>query len=128
MSEIQDKGRVWLRGHVKPVFAIRVNSKIVIPGGDEEQATCWTSGNGVCVDCHLRDQNVRIARWFPLTGEGDAPGTLFSGFDQTKHADIVAFVSTTPLVKEVKFEGENYLGVKDLSAEAFWELAELGKK
>ncbi len=128
MLEVQDKGRVWLRGNVRPVFALRINSKIVIPGCDEEQCVYWVSGDGLCVDCHQPGTGLRIARWFPLSGEGDTPGTLFSGFDLTKHADILAFVPTSPSVKSVEYEGEDYQRVKDLDSEQFWQFADLEKR
>ncbi len=121
MNEIEDTGKVWLRGKVKPVYAVKLNGQIIIPDleiGDD--AICWPVESGLCVDLHHKAKQKRIARWFPNNIKGDAQGTLFSGFDKTKHADILAVLQDNSAVLEKCYEDDEYQEIAALDAQAFW--------
>ncbi len=126
MSEIEDRGKVWLRGKVKPVLAVRFGGCIIIPELEQgDLAEAWGSAKGLCVDIHDKPKGIRIARWFSKEVKGDVPGTLFSGFDDTKHADILAVLPDNPAVLEKIFQDEAYREVETMAPKIFWEMASL---
>ncbi len=126
MVDIQDRGKVWLRGKVKPIPAVKFEESIIILDLEYgDLATVWGSADGLCVDLHIINEGTRIARWFPKEAQGNTSGTLFSGFDNTKHADILAVLPDNPVVLEKKFSGETYGEVKDLSPESFFDYSGL---
>lgn len=82
MPEIKDIGKVWVRGKNSPIFAIRVDDKIFVPGRDGEVAkTWWVEDEHLCVD-------LSEVRRFSLSLPATASATLFSGFENTKHGDV----------------------------------------
>ncbi len=126
MSDIQDEGKVWLRGKVKPIPAVKYVGTILIPDIEYgEIAKVWGTAQGLCVDVHIKETETRIARWFPKEIKGDSAGTLFSGFDNTKHADILAVLPGNPAVLEKEFIGDGYRTVEEMSSEKFFEYAKL---
>ncbi len=126
MEEISDSGKVWLKGRVKPVVAVRMSEVILIPGFEEDdEIEFWGDKGRLCVDVHSVRQNIRIARLFSPGLEGTVPGTLFSGFTQTKHADILAVLPDGDGVQELRFEGADYRDVADLDRDVFWKRAAL---
>ncbi|QPJ63314.1 MAG: hypothetical protein G3M70_16095 [Candidatus Nitronauta litoralis] len=126
MSDIQDEGKVWLRGQVKPLPAVKFEDSIVIPDLQYgEISTVWGVAQGLCVDVHIKEMKTRIARLFPKDIHGDSPGTLFSGFDNTKHADILAALPDNKAVLEKTFCGDDYGKVELMSPKTFFEFANL---
>lgn len=124
MSDIQDEGKVWLRGKVKPVPAVKYVGTILIPDMEYgEVAKVWGTPQGLCVDVHIKEIETRIVRWFPKGTQGDTPGTLFSGFDNTKHADILAVLPDNPAVQEKKFTEDEYRKVETMNSEKIFEYA-----
>ena len=128
MPEIKDTGKVWIRGQVGTTFAVKVDEKVFVPGQEEGQSVeYWLEGNFLCVDLHSLDQNIRIARRFPLNLEANHPATLFNGFSKTKHADVKVITYKDEGVAEKIFTGEEYGNIQNLTRYAFWQLAELSK-
>ena len=124
MREIMDTGKVWLRGKVKPDYALRVGDIIFVPGKDaDDEINCWLEGDFLCVDLQDQKRQRRIARKFPLQAAGTAPAALFSGFTKTKHADIIAVTQHDPGVEEYIIQGEDYSGarVHEMSCREFWK-------
>lgn len=120
MEECDDKGKVWLRGRVKPVLAVRLGDRILVPGyEDEEKITCKARDGILSVDVNDTSSQTRIFREFPAGVEGSAPGTLFSGFTNTKHADILAVLPDSPGVRERRFEGPDYETVVGMDGTEF---------
>ena len=67
MPEIKDIGKVWIRGKTGTSFAVKVDETVFVPGQEEGQSIeYWLEENSLCVDLHDPDQNLRIARRFPL--------------------------------------------------------------
>jgi len=128
MTEIKDNGKVWIRGQVGTTFAVKVNEKVFVPGQEEDQLIeYWLEGNFLCVDLHNPDQNIRIARRFPLSLKATHPATLFNGFNKTKHADVKVITYKDEGVAEKIFKGEQYVegNIQNLTRDAFWRLAGL---
>jgi len=122
MLEINDTGKVWMRGKIKPDFAVRVGEIIIVPGKDEDdEINYWVEGEFFCVDLQDKKKHKRVARTFPLKAEGTAPGSLFSGFKKTKHADILAVTPDGAGVVEYVVEGEEYINssIQSLSSHEF---------
>lgn len=128
MPEIKDTGKVWIRGQVGTAFAVKVNEKVFVPGQAEGQSIeYWLEENFLCVDLHNPDQNIRIARQFPLGLEATHPATLFNGFNKTKHADIQVITYEDEGVAEKIFKDEEYAedNIQKMTRDAFWQLAGL---
>lgn len=128
MPEIKDTGKVWIRGQVGTAFAVKVDEKVFVPGQEEGQSIdYWLEENYLCVDLHGPDQNMRIARRFPLNLEALHPATLFNGFNKTKHADVKIISYEDEGVAEKIFKGEEYSknNVRSMSRDAFWLQADL---
>ncbi len=124
MPEIMDTGKVWIQGKVTPDYALRVEDKIFVPGKDaDDEINFWVAGNFLCVDLLNRKRGKRVARKFPLKAEGTAPAALFSGFNQTKHADIMAITSHAAGVEEYIIQGEDYNNARihELNCRGFWK-------
>ncbi|PIQ97486.1 MAG: hypothetical protein COV67_03930 [Nitrospinae bacterium CG11_big_fil_rev_8_21_14_0_20_56_8] len=120
MKPVDDQGKVWGKGFFRPVFAVRVGDKIFIPGAEEdEEVTCWREERFLVADCLNRNRNRRTLRRLPLDLVPEMTGTLFSGFDATRHADIVAVHPGQEGVEEYVIEGEPYRthGIENLSPE-----------
>ncbi len=128
MPEIKDNGKVWIRGNPETTFAVKVDEKVFVPGQEEGQSIeYWLEENFLCVDLHGPDQNIRIARRFPLDLEATHPASLFNGFKKTKHADIKVITCEDEGVAEKIFKDEEYAEghIQSMSRDAFWQLAGL---
>jgi hypothetical protein len=126
MPEIKDTGKVWLRGQFGTVFAVKVDEQVFVPGQEDGQSIdYWLEGDFLCVDLHDRDQNIRIARLFPMSLEATHPATLFNGFNKTKHADVKVIVCEDEGVAEKIFKDEDYDDIQNLTPDAFWKRAGL---
>jgi len=126
MAEILDTGKVWLRGRPGTAFAIKVDDKVFVPGSEENQTLdYWVNDECLCVDAHDLNQNIRVARKFPLDLPPTHPATLFNGFNKTKHADVKVILNEDPGILERVFEGAEYekMGVAAMARKEFWELA-----
>ena len=87
MPEVKDIGKVWIRGKASPVFAVRVDDKIFVPGKEGEAVKTWrVEGESLCVDLCVGE--VCVSRRFSLNLPSVVPATLFSGFENTKHGDV----------------------------------------
>ena len=128
MPEIKDDGKVWIRGKPGTSFAVKVDEKVFVPGGEEGQSSeYWVERNFLCVDLHSPDQNIRIARRFPLSLEPTHPASLFNGFKKTKHADVKVITYEDEGVAEKIFKDEGYAEghIQNMSRDAFWKLVGL---
>ena len=106
IEEIQDSGKVWCKGSSRPVHAVRVGNKIFATGKEEGQSIeCRVDGDMLCVDLHEPERKVRVARKTPLDLEPTLQGTLFSGFTQTKHADVLIVSSDHDRIEEEIISG-----------------------
>ncbi|MFQ5481414.1 MAG: hypothetical protein ACE5ER_01545 [Nitrospinaceae bacterium] len=117
---------MWLRGATRPVFALRVDDRIIAPGveASQEYAT-WVEKGRLCVDIMDSGRACRIARAFPLDAAGTVDGSLFNGFVRTQHADVRVLTPDSPGVREIRFTGEQFEEVRNLSREDFWDRAGL---
>ena len=130
MPEIKDNGKVWIRGQFGTVFAVKVDELVFVPGQEDGQSIeYWLEGNFLCVDLHDPDQNVRIARLFPLSLEATHPATLFNGFDKTKHADVKVVTCEDMGVAEKVFKNGAYTegNIQNLTRDSFWQLVGLSR-
>lgn len=109
MSEIDDDGKIWLRGHTKPEYGIRIGELyFVISKEDSEQINCFIHENNLLVDLHNSMDKYRIILKFSLDLKPSSLGTLFNGFKKTKHADIKAITYKDKEVKKLVIDGETY--------------------
>jgi hypothetical protein len=109
MREIQDTGKVWIRGTVGPVFAIRVADKIFVPGQEEGQTIdYWVDGDFLCVGLHDPRKKIRLVRRFDISLPAATPASLFSGFERTKHADAQVVTYRDKGVKTHIMQGKDY--------------------
>ncbi len=125
MAEITDTGKVWMRGSATTSFAIKVDNKVFVPGGEPHQnIDFWVTDEYLCVDIHDKEFNKRWGRKFSLNLESKHPATLFNGFNKTKHADIKVIHFEDPGVEECTIYGENYINKKvgGLNRDDFWKL------
>lgn len=129
MPEITDSGKIWIQGHSRTSFAVKVDGKIIVIGREEGHtlAAHWIDKNHLCVDLHDPKQESRIARRFPLDQKATHPAALFSGFKKTKHADLLVCTHNDPGVEEFIIRGSDYnhQQIKSMSREEFWKLARL---
>ena len=124
MAEIKDNGKVWMKGSVLPVSAVRVDDKIFATGQKEDQtAELWLENEGLCVDLHDLQKGERTARFIPLNSKANLPGTLFNGFEKTKHSDVLVVACDAVGTKEKSISGIKYQegGFKTLDPRTFWE-------
>tara|TARA_B100001123_G_C14769005_1_gene811912 strand:+ start:126 stop:515 length:390 start_codon:yes stop_codon:yes gene_type:complete len=125
MAEIKDTGKVWVKGSVGPVYAVRIDGKVFATGKEFGQnEKLWLENDGLCLDLHNIKKGERTARVIPLNSQATLAGTLFNGFENTKHADVLIVAFDTEGAKEKIISGEEYLnkGIKDLDCAAFWEI------
>ncbi|MZH41326.1 MAG: hypothetical protein F3740_05920 [Nitrospinae bacterium] len=123
MEKIEDSGKVWIKGSSSPTHAVRVGNKIFATGKSEEQAIeCWLDQNMLCVDLNNSREEIRIAKKFPLNTEPGLSGTLFNGFTQTKHADVLIVSSDSEQVEEKMVSGDFYKEGKynSMGSREFW--------
>ncbi len=130
MAEIQDDGKVWIRGQSGTAFAVKVDEKVYVPGQENGQSIeTWLEGEFLCVDLHSPDRQIRIARRYPLNLEATHPASLFNGFKKTRHADVRVITFEDDGVAEKVFKGDDYLqeDIQGLSRETFWHKAGLSR-
>ena len=123
MAKIKDTGKVWVIGSVGPVHAVRVEDLIIATGKKEDQnIEVWIENKGLCIDLHNSNQQQRIARFIPLDIKPTLLGTLFNGFEKTKHADVLIVASDAGQTKEISISGKYYKegGFNTLDAQTFW--------
>ncbi len=124
MAKIHDTGKVWIRGRIKPEYAVRVGERFFVPGKeDSDDIHCWVEGEFLCVDLHDKNGERRVARKISLNASASAPAALFSGFEKTKHSDVIAVTANDDGVKEFVVEGAKYRNgnIKELNSQKFWE-------
>jgi hypothetical protein len=131
MTEIDDTGKVWIKGKFSPEYALRVGTKVIVPGEQEDdKLTTWVSDNALWTDIHCPEQKRRILRKFALDLAATTPATLFNGFTKTKHADVEVITSADSGVREVKLEGEEYVShhLEKLDSQQFLEWVNINSK
>lgn len=90
MRKINDSGKIWLRGSVRPEYGVRVGDNYFVVGEGDSQSTIYSVyENHLFVVLHYSEKK-RIYRRFSLNLIPKSKGTLFNGFNETKHADIKA--------------------------------------
>ena len=79
---------------------------------------------GLCLDLHNSAKEERTARFIPLNNPAELAGTLFNGFENTKHADVPIVAFNGEGTKQKTISGENYRkkGIKDLDRFTFWKV------
>jgi hypothetical protein len=109
MSEIKDTGKVWMKGSVGTAHAVRIDDKVFATGQKEGQyINLWIDNEGLCIDLHDSKLAERTARHIPLDTPALLPGTLFNGFEKTKHADVLIVSADSEGVKEKTVTGKEY--------------------
>ena len=110
MKNIDDEGKIWLKGSEKPEYGVRVGNLYFITGKeDSETISSFIYQNYLFVDLDNKEKKYRIFRRFSLDLVPEIPGTLFNGFEKTKHADIKVVTYRDNRVESFKIDGENYL-------------------
>ena len=122
MEEIKDIGKVWIKGSVGPVHAVRIDDTIFATGKNEDQNIEIWINKGLCLDLHNFKKGERTARFIPLYIKPTLFGTLFNGFEKTKHADVLIVASDGIQIKEISISGEQYQagGFNNLDSKKFW--------
>ena len=101
MRKINDSGKIWLRGSVRPEYGVRVDDNYFVVGEGDSQSTIYSVyENHLFVVLHYPEQKRRIFRRFSLDLIPKSKGTLFNGFNETKHADIKAITYQDDGVEE----------------------------
>ena len=101
MRNINDSGKIWLRGSVRPGYGVRVGDNYFVVGeGDSQSAIYSVYENHLFVVLHYPEKRKRIFRRFSLSLIPKSKGTLFNGFNETKHADIKAITYQDEGVEE----------------------------
>ena len=109
MPEIKDTGKVWMKGSVGTAYAVRVDDKVFATGQKEGQSVdLWLDNEGLCVDLHDPKLGERTARFIPLNTPATLNGTLFNGFEKTKHADVLIVSADSVEVKMKSVSGKEY--------------------
>jgi hypothetical protein len=124
MSEIKDSGKVWMKGSVGTAHAVRINDKVFATGQKEGQSIdLWVDNNGLCIDLHDSKLAERTARLIPIDTPASLPGTLFNGFEKTKHADVLIVSANSNEVKEKTVSGKEYQegNYRILDRLSFWK-------
>ena len=124
MSEIIDAGKVWIKGSVGTAHAVRIDDKVFATGQKEGQSIdLWIDNEGLCIDLHDSKLAERTARLIPLGTPASLPGTLFNGFEKTKHADVLIVSADSEGVKEKTVSGKEYQegNYKILDRFSFWK-------
>lgn len=126
MSDIDDDGKIWLRGSVRPEYGVRVGELYFIIGKeDADDINCYIQDNCLLADLHNPEKQYRIIRRFILDQDPQSHGTLFNGFTNTKHGDIRAVTCRDDGVAEFLLNGEDYLNNKadEMDSCQFMQLA-----
>ena len=124
MPEIKDSGKVWTKGSVLPVNAVRIDNKIFATGRkDNQNVELWLEDDGLCLDLHDFKKGERTARFIPLNSKAKLPGTLFNGFENTKHSDVLVVACDAVGSKEKSISGPEYQEGKfnTLDHRTFWQ-------
>ena len=101
MRNINDSGKIWLRGSVRPEYGVRVGDKYFVVGEGDFQSTIYSLyENHLFVVLYYSEKKERIFRRFSLDLIPKSKGTLFNGFNETKHADIKAITYQDDGVEE----------------------------
>ena len=101
MQNINDSGKIWLRGSVRPEYGVRVGDKYFVVGEGDSQSTIYSLyENHLFVVLYYSEKKKRIFRRFSLDLIPKSKGTLFNGFNETKHADIKAITYQDDGVEE----------------------------
>ena len=67
MAVIKDTGKVWIKGSVGTIHAVRIDDKIFATGKKEGQnIELWIKDKGLCLDLHNSNKGERPARFIPL--------------------------------------------------------------
>ena len=107
MRNIDDFGKIWLRGFIRPEFGVRIDEMYFVIGeGDSMSTNCSLYENYLFVVLHYPEKQIRVFRRFSLDLVPKSHGTLFNGFTKTKHADINAITYQDDGVEE-HVGGEN---------------------
>ena len=127
MPEITDSGKIWIKGQSHTSFAVKVDDTVFVTGKEEGPAleAHWIEKSHLCVDLHDSKQGSRIARRFLLNQKPTHPASLFSGFNKTKHADLVVCTHNDPGVEEFIIQGNDYKRqqIQSMDRQEFWKLA-----
>jgi hypothetical protein len=106
-KNITDCGKIWLRGYMRPDYAVRVNDIYIVVGeGDCQSKDYLYYRNYLFVAFYYPEKKSRVFRRFSLDLVSKSQGSLFSGFNQTKHSDIKAITFRDEGVEEF-IGGEN---------------------
>ena len=101
MRNINDSGKIWLRGSVRPEYGVRVGDNYFVVGEGDSQSTIYSVyENHLFVVLRYSEKKRRIFRRFSLDLIPKSKGTLFNGFNETKHADIKAITYQDDGVEE----------------------------
>ena len=101
MRNINDSGKIWLRGSVRPEYGVRVDDNYFVVGEGDSQSTIFSVyENHLFVVLYYSEKKKRIFRRFSLDLIPKSKGTLFNGFNETKHADIKAITYQDDGVEE----------------------------
>ena len=101
MRNINDSGKIWLRGSVRPEYGVRIGEKYFVVGEGDSQSTIYSVyENHLFIVLHYPEKKERIFRRFSLDLIPKSKGTLFNGFNETKHADIKAVIYQDDGVEE----------------------------
>ena len=101
MRNINDSGKIWLRGSVRPEYGVRVGDNFFVVGEGDSQSTIYSVyENHLFVVLHYPEKKKIIFRRFSLDLIPQSKGTLFNGFNETKHADIKAITYQDDGVEE----------------------------
>ncbi len=101
MRKINDSGKIWLRGSVRPEYGVRVGDNYFVVGEGDSQSTIYSVyENHLFVVLHYPVKKKKIFRRFSLDLIPKSKGTLFNGFNETKHADIKAITYQDDGVEE----------------------------
>ena len=109
-----DTGKIWLRGLVKPEFAVRAGNLYFVVGEGDSQCTKYLLyKNYLFVSIYYPQSQSRLFRRFSLDLESKSKGSLFSGFTKTKHADIKAITYRDDGVEDYLAKEKDYFIDKD---------------
>ena len=114
MQALYDTGKIWLRGLVKPEYAVRAGDLYFVIGEEDSQSTKYLLyKNYLFVAIHYPQIQSRLFRRFSLDLESKSKGSLFSGFTKTKHADIKAITYRDDGVEDYLAKEKDYFLDKD---------------
>ena len=114
MQALYDTGKIWLRGLVKPEYAVRAGDLYFVIGEEDSQSTKYLLyKNYLFITIDYPQSQSRLFRRFSLDLESKSKGSLFSGFTKTKHADIKAITYRDDGVEDYLAKEKDYFLDKD---------------